>query len=450
MLRQLKKPYVSWALYDWANSAFATTVIAGFFPIFFKSYWAKDLSVNDSTALLGITSSAVALILATSSPFLGTISDLRKSKKTFLFAFTIVAISCTSALFWLPPGTVTLPLVIYAMANIGFSAALIFYDGLLPAVAKQKSEHWVSAFGFSLGYLGGGLLFAVNVAMTLKPHWFFLDGQAAAVRWSFLSVGVWWLVFSIPLFLNVREPGTAAKTSSARGSDTEKQPRETSPLEPNARSFKAASSLSLIHRTVTELRSTFRVIFSRRDLGLFLLGYILYIDGVNTTIKMAVDYGMALGFEQGDLIGALLLVQFIGFPAALGFGWIAGLVGARAGIFIAIAVYCLAVVGAYFMQSSVHFYALAVAIGLVQGGIQALSRSHFASFTPEGKSAEYFGIFNMVGKFSAIFGPAVVGGISAVTGSARLSILSLLFFFALGGLLLFFSGQGKVQQKPSI
>ncbi|MEO0337346.1 MAG: MFS transporter, partial [Pseudomonadota bacterium] len=198
MLSHIKKPYFSWALYDWANSAFATTVIAGFFPIFFKSYWGKDLSVNESTGLLGATSSAVALTLAALAPFLGSISDLKQNKKVFLLVFTVMGAFATSALFVVPAGEVSWALIVFALANIGFSAGLVFYDGLLPSVSNENTVHWVSSFGFSLGYLGGGRLFAINVLMTLKPDWFFLSSPADAVKWSFLSVGLWWLIFAVP------------------------------------------------------------------------------------------------------------------------------------------------------------------------------------------------------------------------------------------------------------
>lgn len=393
-------------MYDWANSAFATTVMAGFFPLFFKSYWATDLEVTQSTFWLGFTNSASAFGLAVIAPFIGALADFFRRKKQFLAATTFLGCGATVALFFVPQGGWQWALILYGLGAFGFMASQIFYDGLLPSVANKDRLHWVSGLGYSLGYLGGGLLFLINVVMTLKPEAFGLSGKAQAVQWSFLSVAVWWAVFSLPIFRNVPEINNT-----------------------NNPAFNLSKVLS-------ELKETATRIYADRHLRFFLLGYILYIDGVNTTVKMAVDYGMAIGLEQTDLITALLLVQFIGFPAALVFGKVGERLGAKTGIFVAIGVYIIVVIGAYFMNSSVHFYSMAVAIGLVQGGIQSLSRSYFSLIVPNTHEAEYFGFYNMVGKFSAILGPLVIGVTSALSGDPRLSILSLLFFFVAGGFLL--------------
>jgi UMF1 family MFS transporter len=275
-------------------------------------------------------------------------------------------------------------------------------------VAKPAEYDRVSSYGYALGYLGGGLLFAVNVLMVAKPAWFGLANAAAAVRWSFISVAVWWLVFLLPLAFYVTEqpglPGAGGKGS--------------------------------LRASLAELRQTLRHVLGYRNMLIFLVAYWLYIDGVNTIVKMAVDYGMALGFDTQLLLTALLLTQFVAFPAALLFGRIGERLGARTGVLIGIAVYAGVTAWAYYLHTVVQFFAMAVVIGLVQGGVQSLSRSFFGRLVPEGKSAEFFGFFNMVGKFGTVLGPLLVGFVAYLTGSSRVSILSLVLLFVAGGLLL--------------
>lgn len=296
----------------------------------------------------------------------------------------------------------------YVIATIGFSGANVFYDALLLDITTPARYDRISALGFSMGYLGGGLLFAVNVAMTLKPALFGLADAAAAVRVSFLIVAVWWAVFTIPLLLFVKE----------------RAPAQAMPLG------------QTIRTGLAQLRDTVRQVRQMRNLLLFLAAYWFYIDGVNTVIKMAVDYGLALGFESSSLIMALLLTQLIGFPAALAFGWLGERIGTRTGIYIALVVYTGVTVWAYFLESEPQFFAMAVAIGLVQGGIQSLSRSFYARLVPPDKSAEFFGFYGMLGKFATILGPLLLGWVALVTGSPRAAIVSVAVLFVAGGLLL--------------
>lgn len=406
------KKILSWALYDWANSAFATTVIAGFFPIFFKSFWAQGVSPQESTWYLGVSNSVASFSLALMAPFLGHLADQGRSKKKFLVFFATLGILVTAALYLVKSGDVFFACLFFALASLGFSGSNVFYDGLMVDVTEHKWFHWVSGYGYALGYLGGGVLFAINVAMTLSPGAFGLEDKVQAVQVSFLTVAVWWLVFSLPLLFNVQEVG-------------------------EKRAFTVMAG-------VREFFSTLKSMSSNRSLLLFFIAYLFYIDGVNTTIKMAVDYGMSLGFETTHLITALLMVQFIGFPAAIAFGILGQKIGARPGIFLAIGVYVAVIIGAYFMSVPRDFFIMAAAIGCVQGGIQSLSRSYYAQMIPPEKSGEFFGIFNMVGKFSAILGPLAVGFVSAATQNSRLSILVLLIFFGLGALLLKLGSSKKV------
>ena len=296
--------------------------------------------------------------------------------------------------------------VCFALACIGFNASNIFYDALLLDVAADHELDQVSAFGYSAGYLGGGLLFAFNVVMTLKPQWFGLQNAAEAVQWSFLSVALWWLVFSLPLMRNVTE-----------------RPAQGPPV----------GMIQAVKEGLVELRHTLRNLSAYRPIVLFLIAYWLYIDGVHTIYMMAVDYGVALGLPSSSLLAALLLTQFVAFPSALALGWLGNRIGAKQGILICISVYLAATLYAYVLDSVVEFFALAVVVGLVQGGVQSLSRSMFGRLVPAEKSGEFFGFYNMMGKFASFLGPLLVAAVALLTGDSRLSITSLVILFVLGG-----------------
>jgi UMF1 family MFS transporter len=347
------------------------------------------------------------------APVLGAIADRSSSRLRLLFAFTLLGSVATLALAFVPQGHWVVAAGLFLLASLGFWGGIVFNDSLLLHVAEPEEYDLVSGFGYALGYLGGGLLFAGNVVMTQKPEWFGLADAAEAVRWSFVTVGAWWLLFAVPCLLWVEERPFGA---SARG--------------------RAVPWLQATREGFTELVRTVREIRKYRPLVWFLAAYILYIDGVNTVIKMAVDYGLSLGFDQSHLVKALLLTQFVAFPAALAFGWLGGRIGARNGIFLALAVYLAATGYAYFLDDAGDFYLLAFVVGLVQGGIQSLSRSYYGRLVPRDKSSEFFGFYNMMGKASAIIGPTLVGITAAVTGDSRLSILSIIVLFVAGGALL--------------
>jgi UMF1 family MFS transporter len=418
-----KKALFSWALYDWANSAFATTVIAGFFPIFFKQYWSHGADTTVSTARLGLANSIAGIIVALMAPVLGSIADRGSSKKKFLSFFAFMGVVMTIALYMVSKGNWPMAVMIYVFASVGFSGGNIFYDSLITGVASKTEFDFVSSLGFSLGYLGGGILFAVNVWMTLSPETFGFAGPGEAVKFSFITVGIWWAVFSIPILLFVNEP----------------------------ESRESVSGFGAVRAGLSQFLHTFREIRHMKTIFLFLAAYWLYIDGVDTIVRMAVDYGISIGFESNDLIVALLITQFIGFPSAIAFGYLGGKIGAKRAIFIAIAVYLFVSIWAAFMQSKNEFYILAIIIGLVQGGIQALSRSFYARIIPVNKSAEYFGFYNMLGKFAAVLGPVVMGGAGLFIRNlgyssniaSRVSISSISIFFIAGGILFYFVDEEK-------
>lgn len=403
-----KKPVFSWALYDWANSAFATAVMAGFFPVFLKQYWSVGTDVTVSTYRLGVGNAIASLVIAVLAPLLGAMADRGGTRVKLLTVFTVLGVAMTAGLYWVERGDWPLAVLFYVLAFIGFSGGVTFNDALIMDVADKDDLDRVSAFGFALGYLGGGLLFVVNVLMTLKPQLFGLANAAEAVRVSFLTVAVWWAVFTIPLLLFVRERQPAV------------------PLRPAA-AFAAGWR---------ELWSTLRALRNYKTVALFLGAYWLYIDGVGTVIKMAVDYGLSLGFPSTSLIIALLITQFVAFPAALAFGWIGDRLGARTGILIGIGVYIAVTLWAYFLDNVTEFYIMAVVIGLVQGGVQSLSRSMYGRIIPPEKSGEFFGFFNMMGKFAAIVGPFLMGWVAVTMQSSRLGIVSIAILFIAGGALL--------------
>ena len=407
MTDQNKKVW-AWSMYDWANSAFSTTVMAGFFPIFFEKYWSNPDDVIQSTYQLGWANSLASIVIAALAPFLGAIADRGSAKKKFLIFFCYMGMVMTGGLYMVGQGQWQMAVMVYIAASVGFMGANIFYDSLLPSVAPKEKMNYVSSLGFALGYIGGGLLFLINVLMYLHPQWFGIADAATAIKLSFLSVAVWWGVFTIPLLLFVPEP----------------QISDSLPL---------VRAISAGYR---QLRITFKQIRQLKIIGMFLLAYWLYIDGVDTIIRMSVKMGSSLGFEAGDLITALLMVQFIAFPAALGYNWFASKIGTKKAVLIAIGGYSVVTLLAYFMTVKLHFYILAALIGLFQGGVQALSRSLFTRLVPRGKEAEFFGFYNMLGKFAAVIGPIMMGWVTLATGNVRLGILSILILFISGALLL--------------
>ena len=411
-----RRPVFGWAMYDWANSSFATTVMAGFFPLFFKQYWNAGVVATESTFRLGLANGFASFVVAFMAPLLGAIADKGRARVRLLGVLTALGAILTIGLYFVGKGDWSTAALLYIGASLGFWGGNQFYDSLLTDVAEESEYDLVSSYGYALGYLGGGLLFALNVAMVTHPTWFGLANTTDAVRWSFVSVGVWWMLFTFFTLTLVRE-------------------RRTSEPLPAMEAIRAGGR---------ELLVTIRNVRGETTLLWFLLAYWFYIDGVNTVIKMAVDYGLSLGLKQTSLITALLLVQFIGFPAALAFGWLGQKIGARIGILIGIAVYAGICGYAYFLKTEAQFLTMALIIGLVQGGIQSLSRSLFGRLVPEGKAGEFFGFYNLMGKAAAILGPTLTGVVALLTNDSRLGILSIVILFVIGALLLM-----RVRLPPS-
>jgi UMF1 family MFS transporter len=395
-------------MYDWANSSFATTVMAGFFPLFFKQFWNAGVPATESTFHLGMANGAASLLVAVMAPLIGAIADKGRARVRLLALFTVLGAATTAGMFLVSKGDWLTAAVLYIVASLGFWGGNQFYDSLLTDVSEEHEYDLVSGYGYALGYLGGGLLFAVNVAMVLKPALFGLADAGEAVRWSFVTVGIWWTVFTIFTVTLVRERSTQT----------------------------ALPAMQAIRAGTAELLNTLRHLKGDRALLWFLLAYWFYIDGVNTIIKMAVDYGLSLGLKQNSLITALLVVQFVGFPAALGFGWLGQKLGPRVGILIGIGVYSAIAGYAYFLHTETQFMVMAIIIGLVQGGVQSLSRSLFGRLVPVGKAGEFFGFYNLMGKAAAILGPTLTGVVALLTHDSRLAILSIVILFIVGAIFL--------------
>lgn len=401
----------AWVLYDWANSAFVTTVVAAVFPIYFSTVAAAALPAAVATAYFATATTVALSTIALLAPFLGALADVAAVRKRLLAVFVGIGVLATAGLFWVRPGEWPLAAGLFIVANIGASGSFIFYDALLPHVARDEEMDRVSAAGYALGYLGGGVLLALNLVWIQSPRVFGLPDAAAAARLAFLSVAVWWLVFSLPLFYRVVEP--------PRRVDTQERP-----------------GVSVLRLAVTRLGGTLRALRMYKHAFLLLLAFLVYNDGIGTIIRMAAAYGIEIGLPPGALMSAILLVQFIGIPCSFLFGALAERIGAKNGIFLALVVYTMVSIVGYFMTQAWQFYLLAVLIGMVQGGSQALSRSLFARLIPRYKSSEFFGFFAVCEKVAGIFGPALFAGLSLATGSSRTAILAVILFFVGGGGLL--------------
>jgi UMF1 family MFS transporter len=401
----------AWAWYDWANSAYFTTVITAVFPSFYASYAAAGLEPAAATARFGAITTISVAVVAVAAPVLGALADYSGIKKRLLAAFMAVGVISCAAMALIGEGDILLASALFFIGNIGVSGSLVFYDSLLPHVARAEETDRVSAAGYAIGYFGGGLLLLVNLAWILQPQWFGFGSTTSAVKASFLSVAVWWTVFSLPLFRRVPEPPTQLDANDVRDG-------------------------SAIKAAFVRLGHTFGEIRRYRHAFLFFLSMLLYQDGIQTIIRMAAVYGAEIGIDQTSQIAAFVMVQFLGIPFAFLFGSLGTRIGTKRAIFIAIAVYALATILGYFMTTVTHFFVLAGLVATVQGGAQALSRALFSRMIPENKTSEFFGFFAVAERFATVLGPLVFTISVAVTGSSRSAVLGILIFFIAGAALL--------------
>jgi UMF1 family MFS transporter len=397
----------AWVLYDWANSAFMTTILAAMFPIFFRQLAVNaGQSESSATALWAYTNVLSLLFVAVCGPFLGTLADCVPAKKTYFKGFLIVGIAGTAMMPFLGKADYIMAAVWFSIANIGWFGANIFYEAMLPHIAKPEDMDSVSTKGYAFGYLGGGILLIINLLWTLHPEWFGIPNADIAVRLSFASVAVWWALFSIPFFKYVPEPPCGPRPAR------------------------------LWHESTRRLVATVRDVGRFRQLVIFLAAFWIYNDGISTVIKMATAYGDEIKIPFDSMIIALVITQFVGIPFAMLFGKLAGKIGSRNAIYLGLITYVVIAILGYFMKTAAHFYLLAGLVGLVQGGTQALSRSLFASMVPKTRATEFFGFFSTGSKVAGLFGPALFGIVAQAAGSSRPAILSVIVFFIIGGLLL--------------
>ena len=402
--KDYRKVINSWVMYDWAYSSFATTVLAAILPVYYSKVAGATLTGNKATVYWGYTIAIALMITAILSPIMGAIADYTGAKKRFLIVFTYIGIFVTALLYFVTTGDWLFASIIFIISNIGFSISDVFYNSLLPHVAKPEDIDQVSTRGYAFGYLGGGILLAINVIMLRA-----ISDRELAARLCFLSVSIWWSIFSIPLILNVKEPG---------------------------KTFEAATQRNPIIFGFKRLVKTFHDLTNYRQLFVFLIAFWIYNDGIGTIIKMATIYGAEIGINIESLIGTLLMTQFVGIPFSFGFGWLAKKIGNKSCIYIGLFVYTLISISGYFLSTALHFWILGFMVGTVQGGTQALSRSLFGLMLPKSKTAEFFGFYGMSSKFAGVIGPLIFALIGQITGSSRLSIISLIIFFIAGGFLL--------------
>jgi MFS transporter, UMF1 family len=400
----------AWALYDVANSAWMTTILL-IFPLYFVNVAASGMRADVARSWFAFVTSLSVILVGLIGPVLGTMADFRGNKKGFLAAFLALGAAATAAMYWITQGRFVLALASFVIGNVGVTSTLAFYNALLPSIASADEVDRVSTAGYALGYLGGGVLLALNALLIARPSLLGLADKNTATRVSLLSVAVWWVLFSIPLFLKVKEPAARREAGEESGDGL----------------------LRVVRRRLGE---TFRELRRHRDAGLLLLAFLVYNDGINTIIRMATTFGDEIGIPQTHMIGALLVVQFVGIPFAFAFGLLAGRIGAKRAILLALAVYGGIAVYAYTLRTSAQFFGLAFLVGTVQGGAQGLSRSLFATLIPAHKAGEMFGFFGVFDRFGGALGSLLFGLMLSATGSSRPAILSLIVLFLVGGVLL--------------
>jgi UMF1 family MFS transporter len=403
----MTKKEISWILNDVGNSAFSIIIMTAILPTFFKDVVAKDIAKNISTAYWGYINSISTILIAVMAPILGTIADIKNFKKKLFFSFTMLGVIATALLFFINTGDIPQCLIIYAFALFGFAGSNIFYDSFITDVTKKNRMDKISATGFACGYIGSTIPYITSILIILFPRFFGIHDKILSIKITFLITAIWWLAFAMPLFFNVKQEYFNEITGN-----------------PITESFKKTFA------TLKEIKN-YKIIF------LFLIAYFFYIDGVDTIIKMAGVFGNDLGISTKELIVILLVIQIVAFPFALIFGKLAQVFGTKKMILAGISVYSFIVIYAFFMKTVIDFWILALLTATSQGGIQALSRSYFGKIIPNEKSAEFFGFYNIFGRFSTFIGPLMFGFFSQITGNSKIGVLSILLLFITGGIIFY-------------
>ena len=405
---KLSREIKAWISYDLGNSAFATTVLAAFFPIFYNQYWSSNIDSTLSAQYLSWTLVISNLTLLFTAPLIGAITDISKSTKKLFISMVMISIIGTGLLYTLNAGSWLYALIFFGIANYFFSASNVIYDKILVQIASPGLFSKISGYGYAWGYFGGGFLFLINACMSLYPELFGLSSQAEAIRWSFITVSIWWFIFLIPLAVTYKEPSAKVVENQ------------------------------VIRNSFKNLINTFISISQYRNAFIFLIAFFLFIDGVHTVVALAATFALNLGLDSSSVIIALLMVQFIAFPSTLMWAYVGEKYSDKFVINFSILIYILIIIYTLFLSNAMEFYILAAMVGFVQGGIQGSSRGLFAKLIPHDKAGEFFGLFNTFGKAGAFMGPALVGLFLALFESVRISLLPILVLFVLGLIVLYF------------
>lgn len=399
------KEIKSWIAYDAGNSAFATTVIAAFFPLFFSSYWAGNIDEITSAKYFTAGLTIMNLVILIGMPIIGAITDVKNLTKTFFSVFSFLGALLVISFAFVSENEWLFALILYGIALFCFSAAIVLYDKILIYISSSHNISKVSGFGYSVGYLGGGTLFVINAFMVMNPSFFGLENSAAAIKLSFVTVGIWWIIFTLPLFINYEQP----KIQEGKIIDAFKQ-----------------------------IYKTFIDITNQKNIVLFLIAFFLYIDGVHTVISLAAIFANGIGIGQESIILALILVQFVAAPATFIWSYVSTRYGDKTVIYITILIYIGVIFYSMGLDNAYEFYFMAGLIGSVQGGIQASSRSLFAKIIPEDKSGEFFGFYNTFGRAGSVIGPLLVNVFLVAFNNIRIALIPLIVLFIIGALFLKF------------
>ena len=410
---KLSKEVKAWISYDLGNSAFATTVVAAFFPIFYNQFWASNIDSVLSAEYLSWTLVISNVALLFTAPLIGAVTDISKTTKKLFISMVLISIICVGLLFFVEAGSWIYALVFFGIANYFFSASNVLYDKILVQITSPDLFSKISGYGYAWGYFGGGLLFLINALMSLNPELFGLSSQAEAIRWSFITVSIWWSIFLLPLSITFKERDIQ-------------------------------SSKKVLSRSLGNIFSTLKSIPEYKNVFIFLIAFFLFIDGVHTVMALASTFALNLGLDTSSIIIALILVQFIAFPSTLMWSYIAEKRGDKLVINISIVIYIAIILFSFSLSNSTEFYILASLVGFVQGGIQGSSRSLFAKLIPPEKAGEFFGIFNTFGKAGAFMGPALVGIFLAIFKNTIVMLLPILILFVLGLIVLYFVDTDEV------
>lgn len=420
-MEKITKQELSWALYDWGNSAYSLTISSAVLPIYFKMVAENGgMSSTDSTAMWGYTISIATLFVAMLAPIIGSVADFKGNKKKIFSFFFGLGVLSTAGLVLVPVNQPMILLLMYVLTVMGFSCANNVYDALLVDVTDEKRMDRISSLGFGLGYIGSTIPFIIGIIIVMLAQLEMVTYSVyLACKITFLITAIWWAAFTIPLLKNVKQIHYIEKTDQNKG------------------------------QSLSRLVKTFKEIKSHKPIFLFLIAYFCYIDGVDTIIGMASTFGTDLGISMTTLMIILLLTQFVAFPFTILYGKLSSRFGSKQMIYVGIITYTIICCFGYFINDAIGFWILAMAVGSAQGGIQAISRSYYAKLVPKEKSAEFFGFYNIFGRFAAILGPFLVGLVTQLTGRIQNGILSLIILFIFGFIVLTFIPETEVESELS-